>query len=162
MGKKIVMHPKFAAITSSLEDKLRMLLTSEPLNFGELPTNMPTAGVYLFTEGERHLYVGRSNGLRNRYFLHCRAGSRQNQASFAYKIARESLGVVGRSYVAGPMTRTGLAASAAFMDEFTSAKLRIQRMAYRYVEETDQTRQALLEAYCAIVLETPYNDFDTH
>ncbi len=35
-------------------------------------------------------------------------------------------------------------------------------MDYRCVEETDQTRQALLEAYCAIALSTPYDDFDTH
>jgi hypothetical protein len=35
-------------------------------------------------------------------------------------------------------------------------------MEYRYVEEADQNCQALLEIYCAIVLETPYNDFGTH
>ena len=29
-------------------------------------------------------------------------------------------------------------------------------------EEVDQTRQALLEIYCAVVPETPYNDFGTH
>jgi hypothetical protein len=29
-------------------------------------------------------------------------------------------------------------------------------------EEVDQTRQALLEIYCALVPETPYNDFETH
>jgi len=158
----IAMHPKFAAFTSSLDYKLHALLTSTPLTFGQLPTGMSKAGVYLFTEHEKHLYVGRSNRLRARYFLHCRPGSRQNQASFAYKLARESLGITGRSYVAGPMTRSGLAASEDFMTAFDLAKLRVQKMAYRHVEETDQTRQALLEAYCAIVLESPYNDFDTH
>jgi len=30
------------------------------------------------------------------------------------------------------------------------------------VEETDPTRQALLEIYAATVLKTPFNDFDTH
>jgi hypothetical protein len=36
-------------------------------------------------------------------------------------------------------------------------------MECRYVEETDQNRQALLlEISCAIVLATPYNDFGTH
>jgi len=29
-------------------------------------------------------------------------------------------------------------------------------------EEVDQTRQALLEIYCAVALATPYNDFATH
>ena len=156
------MHHKFLAVTSSLDEKLHMLLASSPHTFGQLPTDMPKAGVYLFTENEKHLYVGRSNRLRSRYFLHCRPGSRQNQASFAYKLARESIGITGSSYVAGPLTRTGLASSATFVEAFTSAKRRIQQMAYRHVEEADQTRQALLEAYCAIVFETPYNDFDTH
>jgi hypothetical protein len=35
-------------------------------------------------------------------------------------------------------------------------------MEYRYVEEANQNRQALLEIYCAVVLNTPYNDFGTH
>jgi hypothetical protein len=49
-----------------------------------------------------------------------------------------------------------------FAEAFSRAKDRIRRMDYRYVEETDQNRQSLLEIYCAIVLETPYNDFGTH
>jgi len=31
-----------------------------------------------------------------------------------------------------------------------------------YVEEVDALRQTLLEIYVAVVLKTPYNDFDTH
>ena len=44
----------------------------------------------------------------------------------------------------------------------SAAKERIRAMEYRYVEEADQNRQALLEIYCAAVLGTPYNDFGTH
>ncbi len=50
----------------------------------------------------------------------------------------------------------------AFAAAFTAAKERIRQMEYRYVEEADQNRQALLEIYCAVVLATPYNDFGTH
>ena len=49
-----------------------------------------------------------------------------------------------------------------FRAAFKAAKERIRKMDYRYVEEVDQNRQALLEIYCAIVLSTPYNDFKTH
>ncbi|MGB3388470.1 MAG: hypothetical protein WBA88_10865 [Pseudaminobacter sp.] len=49
-----------------------------------------------------------------------------------------------------------------FIREFAAAKTRIRNMNYRYVEETDQTRQALLEIYVATGLDTPYNDFRTH
>lgn len=49
-----------------------------------------------------------------------------------------------------------------FAAAFSAAKERIRQMEYRYVEEVDQNRQALLEIYCAVVLATPYNDFGTH
>ena len=156
------MHARFLAVISTLDQKLAELLACEPLKFGQLPLDMPTAGVYLFCENDHFLYVGRSNRLRARYFLHCRQGSKQNQASFAYRLAREILGINRASYKAGPSSRAGLAATDTFVEVFTAAKSRIRDMEYRYVEEVDQTRQALLEAYCAIVLETPYNDFDTH
>ena len=40
--------------------------------------------------------------------------------------------------------------------------VKLRAMEYRYVEETDQSCQPLLEIYCAVVLVTPYNDFGTH
>ena len=49
-----------------------------------------------------------------------------------------------------------------YSDAFTAAKARIRCMDFRFVEEVDQMRQALLEAYACIALETPYNDFNTH
>jgi hypothetical protein len=35
-------------------------------------------------------------------------------------------------------------------------------MDLRFVEESDPTRQALLEIYAATILKTPYNDFENH
>jgi hypothetical protein len=49
-----------------------------------------------------------------------------------------------------------------FEKAFRSAKDRIRKMDYRYVEEACQNRQALLEIYSAVVLETAFNDFGTH
>jgi hypothetical protein len=49
-----------------------------------------------------------------------------------------------------------------FTAAFEDAKEQIRAMDYRFVEERDQNRQALLEIYCAVVLGTPYNDFGTH
>ena len=156
------MHPRFLEQIGSLEQRLDALCACKPHRFGELPTSMAQSGVYLFSEDAVHLYVGRSNRLRDRYFLHCRPGSQQNQASFAYKLAREMLIVQRPSYRPGELSRKGLAATPEFVQAFSQTKERIRKMEYRFVAEPDQTRQALLEAYCAIVLETPYNDFDTH
>jgi hypothetical protein len=49
-----------------------------------------------------------------------------------------------------------------FARQFAAAKRRVARMEIRFVEETDATRQALLEIYAAVALGTRYNDFDTH
>jgi hypothetical protein len=157
------MHPKFAAVIESLQEKFDKLLAGPTYNFVELPKRMPESGVYLFSEGSTHHYVGRSNDLRKRYLLHCRPGSQQNQATFAFKLAREAVGIREAAYKAGASSRAGLAADPDFQMAFSAAKERLRGMDFRYVEETDQTRQALLEAYCAIVLDTQRrNDFDTH
>jgi hypothetical protein len=55
-----------------------------------------------------------------------------------------------------------LAADPEFARAFAQAKKRIRQMELRFVEETDALRQTLLEIYVAVVLKTPYNDFDTH
>ncbi len=49
-----------------------------------------------------------------------------------------------------------------FASAFKEAKRRIASMDLRFVEESDPTRQALLEIYAATVLRTPYNDFHNH
>ncbi len=119
-------------------------------------------GVYLFSEGDQHLYIGRSNNLRQRYRQHSTPGSQHNQAVFAFKLARVATGRIKPAYVSGNDSRKGLLENAEFMEAFKQAKRRVRRMDYRFVEEADQTRQALLEIYCAVVLGCLYNDFDTH
>jgi hypothetical protein len=156
------MDPKFAVLVETLAPKLELLLGMPALAYGGLPRDMPKSGVYLFTEARRHLYVGRSNVLRGRHGRHCRPGATHRQAAFAFQLAREATGRTIATYRAGEGSRDGLMLDPSFAAAFTAAKERIRKMEYRYVEETDQNRQALLELYCAVVLNTPYNDFGTH
>ena len=156
------MDPRFALLVETLASKLEQLLAMQPLHYGTLPRDMPKSGVYLFTEKGRHLYVGRSNVLQGRYGRHCRPGATHRQAAFAFQIAREITGRTTVAYRAGEGSRAGLMRDDAFATAFSDAKERIRKMQYRYVEQVDQTRQALLEIYCAVVLATPYNDFGTH
>ncbi len=156
------MDRRFVALVDALDPKLEQLRSMVPLHYGELPREMPPSGVYLFSEGGRDLYVGRSNTLRQRYGRHCRPGATHRQAAFAFRLAREATGRTKASYRPGAESRAGLILEEAFKGSFDAAKERIRRMEYRYVEEADQNRQALLEIYCAVVLETPYNDFNTH
>jgi hypothetical protein len=156
------MHSKFAVLVNSLAPKFDELISRSPLTYGKLPRDMPSSGVYLFSEKRRPLYVGRSNSLRDRYGRHCRPGATFRQAAFAFQLAREATGRTVAAYRAGKGSRKDLMQVPEFAAAFTDAKEHIRSMQYRYVEGSDQTCQALLEIYCAVVLETPYNDFGTH
>ena len=54
------MNQKFRDLVASLEPKYRALLEMEPVRFGSLPKEIPERGIYVFSEGGQHLYVGRT------------------------------------------------------------------------------------------------------
>ena len=83
-------------------------------------------------------------------------------AAFAFRLAREHTGRLKPAYKAGTGSRKNLIEDPEFKAAFVAAKERIRGMEFRYVEESDPVRQCLLEVYCAVVLRTPYNDFDNH
>jgi hypothetical protein len=154
------MDQRFANLVEQLAPKLERLMAAVPCRNGKLPADLPKSGIYLFSEGDRHLYVGRSNDLRGRYGRHCRPGATHRQAAFAFQLARERTSNLKRTYrTVG--SRAWLMEQPDFQKAFTEAKAEIRNMDYRYVEESDQTRQALLEIYAAVVLSTKYNDFGT-
>lgn len=155
------MDPKFRQYADMLEPKLQALLAMEPARVENLPGGIPESGIYLFSDGARHLYVGRSNRIRQRLQQHTRQSSRHNAAAFAFQLAREDTGNTDRTYTK-PGGRKGLMNDRRFFKAFQDSKARIRRMDLRYVEETDQVRQCLLEIYAAVVLDTPYNSFGTH
>lgn len=156
------LDPKFAALTETLHPSFERLLAMPPVADGMFPQVPPKRGIYLFSEREKHLYVGRSNDVRGRYDRHCRPGATHRQAAFAFRLAREETGKVKASYRPGIDSRAGLIADPAFLKAFTDAKVRIRAMSFRYVEEKDPLAQCLLEVYVAVILSTPYNDFDNH
>ena len=121
---------------------------------GHSPKTCQEPEFYLFTEAGRHLYVGRSNNLRGRLGRHCRPGATYWQAAFAFQLARE---VTGRTKAT--VSRRSRQPRWLDVRPGLCRSIRGCQMEYRYVEETDQNRQALLEIYCAVVLGTPYNDF---
>ena len=149
------------SVAMLLQPDLERLLAAPAATTETLAKNVPTQGVYLFSEQERYLYVGRSNRLRARIRRHGAEASKQNVAAFAFRLAREATGKTVATYKTQG-SRRDLVTDPLFARAFSDAKARIRRMSVRYIEETDQLRQALLEMYVALVLVTPYNDFDTH
>jgi hypothetical protein len=139
----VIMHPRFAALVDTLAPKLDELIAKNPVRYGKLPKNMPEKGVYLFSRGQEHLYVGRSNLLRNQNYRHF--GSHRS-AAFAFMMARKETSRLEASYKKGVESRDGLMKDGKFADAFAAAKREMKEMDYRYVEEQDQVRQALLES----------------
>lgn len=160
-AKQPGLHGIFKARLRELEAKRRELVSMRPTTRDALPRVMPKQGVYLLSEDGRHLYVGRSNGIRKRLGRHCRLSAKHNMASFAFRLAKEKLGIGRATYRKG-QARSDVENQELFGKEFTAAKVRIRAMQVRYVEERDPIRQALLEIYVSLVHGTPYNDFDTH
>jgi predicted GIY-YIG superfamily endonuclease len=155
------MNPKFATLVESLEPAFQKLVGMQPVTAASLPRGMPAQGIYLFSDGAKHLYVGRSNNIRRRIGLHCRPGSQHNQATFAFRMARSQTGRTEAAYTASG-SRSELVKDPEFGPIFTACKARIRQFNLRFVEETDPTRQALLEIYVATILDTPFNDFENH
>ncbi len=155
------MNSAFAAHIAALESKLHSLITMEPVRFHALPSSIPERGVYLLSEGRANLYVGRTNGIRKRLQGHCRMGGSHNSASFAFRIARQETGFLKATYRTQG-SRASLLGDSQFGQAFALAKARVNAMDIRYVEVRDAVGQALLEIYAAMVLQTPYNDFENH
>jgi predicted GIY-YIG superfamily endonuclease len=155
------MHERFKQYVESLHPSFERLMGMSPVKMSAIPKQLPDKCVYLFSEGEQTLYVGRTRRLRQRLRQHSIAGAQHNQAVFAFRLAREMTGRLTPAYSAKG-SRVALSADASFAEAFTQAKSRVRSMDLRFVEETDPLRQALLEIYVSVVLGTKYNDFDTH
>jgi predicted GIY-YIG superfamily endonuclease len=155
MDKKFIQH------IESLKPALQRLIAMKPVHVTALPGETPRSAVYLFSEESRHLYVGRTDRLKGRLQEHCRPSSHHNSAAFAFRLAREVTEQLAASYLQ-ERSRRSLAEEPAFGQEFVRAKEKVRRMEVRWVEEVDPVKQALLEIYAAVVLETPYNDFRNH
>jgi hypothetical protein len=155
------MNQRFRNLVEGLEPKFRDLLAMDPVQYGALPKQLPKRAIYLFSEGADHLYVGRTNNLRNRLRGHCAPSSGHFSAVFAFRLARHETGLIRASYKREG-SRAQLSADAVFGPVFAAARIRVSNMDLRFVEEEDPVKQALLEIYVATVLETRYNDFDNH
>ncbi len=157
------MDKRFKEHVESLAPSVRKLLQMAPQKPCDLPKGkVPQRGVYVLFEDGTPLYVGRSNGIRKRLGRHCKEGATHRMAAFAFRLAREATGFLKPTYKAGEGSRAGLMTNPTFVRAFNAGKARIRDMDVRYVQEDDPTRQALLEIYVAVALDTPYNDFDNH
>ena len=153
------MNQRFAALVETLDAKCKALLAMSPVAAVDVPTGTPVGGIYLFSEGNVHLYAGRTKRpirerIRNQF------GANPSAASFPWLIARKATGRRGTYKRTG--SRRELLADPQFRTQFENARARIRSMQVRYVHEPEPLQQALLEIYVAVFTGARYNDFDTH
>ena len=92
------MNEIFRQYTESLDPSFQRLMQMEPVTVATLPKDIPTAGIYLFSEADKNLYVGRTNTIRNRLQNHCRPSSGHNSATFAFRLAKQLTGQTNATY----------------------------------------------------------------
>jgi hypothetical protein len=153
------MTDPFDEIISRVKDQYDMLLASPKHTIADLPKKIPNAGVYLFSQAGRPLYVGRTNNLRKRLQYHTR--NNHNQATFAFLLARHETGILKASYKQKG-SRQDLLTNDNFRKAFDAARLQIRTMDVQFIEEKDPVYQTILEVLAALRTKAKYNDFDNH
>lgn len=153
------MNARFRELVETLGAKHRELLELPIVTASDIPSSTPTGGVYLFSEGEKHLYAGRT---KRRIHVRVRTQFSANPSatSLPWLIARKETGKTATYKKEG--SRKALLEDPDFRKAYEDARERISNMHVRYVHEPDPLRQALLEIYVAVVTAVEYNDFDTH
>lgn len=130
------MDSKFIAHVEALRPKLKVLLSMKPCKPTSLPQDMPARGIYVLSEADKHLYVGRSNEIKARLGRHCKESATHRHAAFAFRLARLATGNIKPTYKKGEGSRAALIEDPVFVAAFDNAKARIRAMDVRFVEET--------------------------
>ena len=151
------MNPDFRAIIKKMEPLLETLKECPATPWDNL-RGIPEKGVYAFYEDGKPIYVGRSNGMRQRIRQHGAESSRHESATFAFKLLRKAIGEPD-GHVSN-QTRKEL--QELHSEEYAKQRRRIRNMTIRVVEIEDQQHQAIFEIYAILALGTTrYNSFHT-
>ncbi|WP_062117170.1 GIY-YIG nuclease family protein [Aureimonas sp. AU40] len=160
--KPAALDPEFAKLVERLAPLHAMLMACPPISDADPKSKPPeAAGVYLFTNADGPLYVGRTRNLRKRLSGHRKEYSKTQSAGFAFLLARKATGWDKPTYQQGEGSRKWLEENPEFMAAFELAKGQVRTMTFRYVEIEDAITQSMLEMYAAFVLKTPHNKFET-
>lgn len=178
VGTPINSAAAWAQLSDWLPEMLAELLASEVYGI-DIDRRPPKdqRGVYLFTEGGKHLYVGRTSttarsragggppitSFRYRFDQHTQHGSPPGAASFANRLMREDATSRGIE-VPAKWWKARHAEAREIYRLLCAAKDRIGAMECRVVAFTDDSKgvqSSISEIYVHAHLATPYNDFST-
>lgn len=151
---------EFGDAVERMPGLLKELVKAPRHRVAERPTLPNAPGIYLFTEHGRPIYVGQSRKLRQRMRSHTRLTANQNQASFAFNLAKKAAGEAGLDL---KRFRKVLAEDPDFAAHFDQAKARVREMDLQFIELADPIERTLFEVYASLALATTeFNKFETH
>ena len=132
---------------------------------GQLP-QVPDRGIYVFYLGDKPIYVGRTDRMRQRLQEHGRPSSTHNSATLAFAMA-SLLQQANRVDSIDAFSRDELQRDPEFKKWFDATKESVRGMSIRVVEVIDPIEQAVFEVYAALELGTTrqqggFNDFENH
>jgi hypothetical protein len=87
--------PEFQAAVEQMPSLLEALQAAPSHRVADHPRTPLAPGVYLFSEHGRPIYVGQSRKLRTRLRQHSGERRRENEASFAFNIAKRDAAKAG-------------------------------------------------------------------
>jgi hypothetical protein len=114
------MDAKFVSHVEALKPQLSRLLAMQPVTPESLPTKMFKKGVYVLSDDDKHLYVGRSNDIKKRIGRHSSFGATHRMAAFAFRLAREETGNLKATYKKGEGSRSALMEDEKFVAAFNA------------------------------------------
>lgn len=150
--------PNFLDLTNKMDLYLDKLQTVERDKIKG--TLQGLKGVYVFFEDDVPVYVGKTDNLVRRLSEHAREGSKNNDANFAFKIAK--LEWFEQNKLEEKITRKFLDQLPEFSSTFKKAKSRVGNMTMKYVPIDDPYEQYLFEFFAALHFKTKYNEFKNH
>ena len=142
-----------ASTIHSIEPAFRRLVEMNPFRLDQVPSPVPAGrpGVYLLSESDRPVYVGRTRDVRGRLSDH--RSSAVTRATLTVKMARIAANRPP-TYTPGNSAKHLYRHDLTFRTRFDEARARICAMEVRWVDETDDVRQAMLEIYAAVELDS--------
>ena len=150
----------FDHLVADLPQLLERLLAAPAAPVAEHAQIPNAAGIYLFSELDYAIYVGQTRKLKQRLRNHTNPLGKNNQATFAFLVAKEEAEKVG---VDTAQVRAQLEADQQFAGHFQAAKLRVSEMDVRFIELAGPIERSVFEIYAALALDTlVFNSFETH
>jgi hypothetical protein len=153
----MLMNAKFEKINNTFPALMEKLNKSHYITKEDLK-KVPDRGIYIFYDGKKPIYVGRSERMRSRLREHSQQSSGHTSATFAFNLAKSRAKKLGID-ISG--NRKILEQDPHFSPIYKEEKTRVSKMKIKVIRIDNPIKQTLFEVYASMELKTQ-QDWGTH